>query len=393
VFLHLRKEVTMIFLPSSKEVASYGNRYSMAAYNMGGGGNPPRNGLVQNQYYVGQILDGGRFHVLKPDRLCSIAEFVSFQLVSRSWSKLTEIERSLLCVVYSQKKLALDSLSTEVSTATWNEVASRLNRAGYLRWTDEPQAVELTLIGEAEVQYRLFNLSAGDNLVSSKGGIRIQHHSIQDNEIDLGRSSTLTINVDGMLISVLTLPGSGVVVRIDHDRAHRVYMNRADEGKQFTQIYIDRAVAPNEAIPSLNTGENPMKNKRIYITDLDMQRLKNLLDHPDLTQQKPYLQKLEQEIDRAVVVPPTEVSADTITMNSTVQLTDINTNEEMIFTLVYPDQANVTEGKISVLAPIGTAILGCSEGEVIEWEVPDGIQTLKVDRILYQPEAAGNYVL
>jgi regulator of nucleoside diphosphate kinase len=65
----------------------------------------------------------------------------------------------------------------------------------------------------------------------------------------------------------------------------------------------------------------------------------------------------------------------------------------MIFTLVYPDHANVTEGRISVLAPIGTAILGCSEGEMVEWEVPDGIRSLKVERILYQPEAAGEYAL
>src|SRR5690606_31490265 len=155
-----------------------------------------------------------------------------------------EIERSLLCVAYSQKKLALESLSTEVADVTWNEVASRLYRAGYLRWTDEPQVVELTLVGEAEVQHRIFNLSAGDNLVSTSEGIRIQHHSVRDHEIHLGLSSTLTINVDGMLISVLTLPGSGAVVRIDHDRSHRVYMNRADEGRKLAQIYIDRASAP-----------------------------------------------------------------------------------------------------------------------------------------------------
>jgi regulator of nucleoside diphosphate kinase len=393
VFLHLCKEVTMIFLPSSKEVASYGNRYAMAAYNMGGGGNPPRNGLVQNQYYVGQILDSRRFHILKPDRMCTIDEFVSFQLVSRSWSKLTEIERSLLCAVYTQKKLALDSLSTEVAAATWNEVASRLYRAGYLRWTDEIQVVELTLIGEAEVQHRLANLASGDNLVSAKGGIRTQHLSVQDHEIDLGRSSTLTINVDGMLIRIFTLPGSGAVVRIDHDRLQRVYMNRADEGKNFAQVYIDRVAAPTSSSLSVNLGESSMKNKTIYITSLDLRRLKNLLDKPDLMQQKHYLQEMEHEIERAVIVESTEIPADTITMNSTARLVDLKTSEEMIYTLVYPDHANISEGRISVLAPIGTAILGTSEGEVVKWEVPDGVRYLKVDRILYQPEAAGDFAL
>jgi regulator of nucleoside diphosphate kinase len=382
----------MIFLPTSREAASYSNRYAMAVYNMGGGGHPPRNGLVQNQYYVGHIRDGGRFHVLKPDRMCSISEFLSFQLVSKRWSELSEIERSLLCRVYSQKKLALGSLSTEVAAVTWNEVASRLCKAGYLRWTDEPQVVELTLIGEAEVQHHILNLTSGDDLVSANSGIRTQHHSVQDHEIDLGRSSTLTINVDGMLIRIFTLPGGGAIVRIDHDRSQRVYMNRTEEGKNFAQVYIDHNI-PTSINPTVNSGESPMKNKTIYITSLDFERLKNLFHKPDLVQQKRYLQEMEHEIERAVIVDSTEVSADTVTMNSTVRLIDLKTSEEMIYTLVYPDQANISEGRISVLAPIGTAILGSSEGELVKWEVPDGIQYLKVDRILYQPEAAGDYAL
>ncbi len=382
----------MIFSPTSKDVGGYSNRYAAAAYNMGGGGNPARNGLVQKQYYIGQILDGGRFHVLKPDRMCNIAEFLSFELVSKRWSELSETERSFLFAIYSQKKLALDSLSTEVPATTWNEAACHLNRAGYIRWTDELQVVELTLIGEAEVQNRLFNLSAGDNVVGTNGGIRVQHHGVQDHEIDLGQSSTLTINVDGMLIRIFTLPGSGAVVRIDLDGSQQVYMSRLEQDKNFAQVYIDRAV-PTSNYPSINTGENTMNNKTICITSLDMQRLKSLLDNPDLMQQKPYLQELEHEIDRAVIVQSIDVSADTITMNSTARLVDLNTGEEMIFTLVYPDHANITEGRISVLAPIGTAILGCSEGEMVEWEVPDGTRSLKVERILYQPEAAGEYAL
>ncbi|MCC6896875.1 MAG: nucleoside diphosphate kinase regulator [Anaerolineae bacterium] len=136
-----------------------------------------------------------------------------------------------------------------------------------------------------------------------------------------------------------------------------------------------------------------MRDNTIHITRLDQERLKKLLHDPDLMQQRPYLQELEHEIDRAVIVEPTEVSADTITMNSTARLIDLTTQEEMIFTLVYPDRAYITKGRISVLAPIGTAILGRNKGEVIELEVPDGIRSLKVDRILYQPEAAGEYEL
>lgn len=381
----------MIHLHTAEDAIAYENRYAMALYNRSGG-NPPRNGLVQTQYYFGQILDGGRFHVLKPAHMCSISEFLSFQLVSTRWSELSEIERSLLFAVYGQKKLALNNLSTEVPATTWHRAASHLSEAGYLRWTDELQVVELTLIGEAEIQQHIFNLSAGDNLISANGGIRIKHHDVQAHEVDLGRLSTLTINVDGMLIHIFTLPGSGAIVRIDHDRSQRACMNRADEGKNVAQVYIDRASAP--VVPcsiSVNSEESPLKNKTICITSLDMQRLKNLLDNPDLIQQKPYLQELDHEIDQAVIVESTEVSADTVTMNSTVRLMDLKTSEEMIFTVVYPDHAVIAEGRISVLTPIGTAILGCSVGEVVEWEVPDGIRSLKVDRILYQPEAAGEY--
>ena len=136
-----------------------------------------------------------------------------------------------------------------------------------------------------------------------------------------------------------------------------------------------------------------MQNKTIHMTSLDMQRLQKLLDNPDLTQQKPYLQKLESELKRAVVVEPSEIPADVITMNSTVLLVDLETKEEMTLTLVYPEQANISDGKISVLAPIGTAILGCHQGDTIQWEVPDGVQKLRVKRIVYQPEAAGAYDL
>jgi regulator of nucleoside diphosphate kinase len=382
----------MISLQTAKEAASYTNRYAAAFYNRGAEGSPLRNGLVKRQYYVGQILSEGRFHVLQPDCVSNISEFVDFQLVSRRWSELSEIERSLLFAVYSNKRLSLDSLSTEVPAAVWNEAASRLYRAGYLRWTDEPRVVGLTLVGEAEIQHRIFNLDAGDNLVSTSGGIRIRHHDVQDHEIDLGRSSILTVNVEGMLIRIFTLPDSGAVVRIDHERSQRVYMSHADEGRNFAQVYIDHmGITSNH--PIVNSGENAMKNKAIRITTLDMQRLKNLLNSPNLMPQKSYLEDLEHEIERAVIVPSTEVAANTITMNSTVRLIDLNTDEEMVLTLVYPDQANIAEGKISVLAPIGTAILGCSEGETVEWEVPDGVRTLKVERILFQPEAAGEYTL
>lgn len=380
----------MKLLVTAKEASRYSNRYALALYHMGS--NPPRNGLVQKQYYVGQILDGGHFRVLKPNRMCSLSEFLNFKLVSRRWPELSRIERLLLFAIYSQGKLALDSLSTEIPATRWKRASSDLDAAGYLCRTDELGTVELTPVGEAEVQHQLFNLSAGDNLLQSNGGIRIRHHDDRNHEIDLGRASALSVNVDGMLIRIFTLPGSGTLTRVDYDRSQSIYMSRRSEDQRFAQVYIDRAAHTLNS-PIDKPGEIAMKDKTIRITSLDQERLKKLLRDPDLLQQKPYLDELEQEIDRALIVEPSEVPGDTITMNSTARLIDLNTQEEMIFTLVYPDRANIAEGRISVLAPIGTAILGHNEGEVLESEVPDGILSLKVDRILYQPEAAGEYEL
>ena len=144
----------MIFAQTFKEAIGYSNRYAVALYNMGGGGNPPRKGLVQGQYFVGQILSGGRFHVLNPDRMCCLSEFLNFQLVSKPWRELSEIERSILMMVYSEKKVPLNSLSTELPASEVLEIATGLDKAGYLRRADEPQVVELTPVGEAEIQHR-----------------------------------------------------------------------------------------------------------------------------------------------------------------------------------------------------------------------------------------------
>jgi regulator of nucleoside diphosphate kinase len=80
-------------------------------------------------------------------------------------------------------------------------------------------------------------------------------------------------------------------------------------------------------------------------------------------------------------------------MNSQVLLKDMESGEETIYTLVYPEDVNLAENKISVLAPIGTAILGFRVGDIISWKVPVGTVKLRVEKILYQPEAAGDYDL
>jgi regulator of nucleoside diphosphate kinase len=106
-----------------------------------------------------------------------------------------------------------------------------------------------------------------------------------------------------------------------------------------------------------------------------------------------YLVRLQTELERAQVVSPEEVPEAVITMNSTVVLLDVDTRQEETYTLVFPEHADPDLGRISVLAPVGMAMLGYEAGDTFEWPVPDGVRRLRVEKILYQPEAAGDYHL
>jgi len=134
-------------------------------------------------------------------------------------------------------------------------------------------------------------------------------------------------------------------------------------------------------------------SRTIYITHADRERLIKLIQKEQEfnPRNRQYLKQLKQELERATIVDSSEVPRDIITMNSKVRLRDLDTDDEMEYTLVYPEDAKLSEGKISVLAPVGTAILGYREGDIVEWKIPDGVVRLKVEKLLYQPEAAGNY--
>jgi len=129
---------------------------------------------------------------------------------------------------------------------------------------------------------------------------------------------------------------------------------------------------------------------RIYITNEDSERLQRLIadrrrgNSPD----QEYLDMLEQELDRAEEVEPEAIPRDVVTMNSAVRLKDLDSGETRVYRLIFPTQTRTSDA-VSVLAPIGTAMLGYRVGDVIEWRVPKGIRRLKVLEVIYQPEAAG----
>ena len=135
-----------------------------------------------------------------------------------------------------------------------------------------------------------------------------------------------------------------------------------------------------------------MKARKIRITDADLTKLREAIREARTGDYRSsiYLQHLASELDRAEIVTPKKIPADVITMNSKVVLTDLAEGDQMELTLVFPEDAKGPD-QVSVLAPIGTAMIGYQVGDIFEWETPDGKTSLRVDKILYQPEASGVY--
>lgn len=136
-----------------------------------------------------------------------------------------------------------------------------------------------------------------------------------------------------------------------------------------------------------------VQDRHIYITDADLQRLQSLVEERlgQPSRENRLLEELESELLRAELVSPQDIPPDVITMNSTVRLQDLATKKELEYTLVYPSEADIENNRVSILAPVGIAMIGYRVGDTVSWKVPAGVKRLKVKKILYQPEAAGDF--
>jgi len=126
----------------------------------------------------------------------------------------------------------------------------------------------------------------------------------------------------------------------------------------------------------------------LLMSRLDVERIESLLETP--AAQGIDTSALESELERATIVEPGQMPPDVITMNSTARFLDETSGEEHELTLVFPRDADGSAEKVSILAPVGSALLGLHVGDSIEWPLPGGRTIrLSVLSIRYQPEAAG----
>jgi regulator of nucleoside diphosphate kinase len=129
--------------------------------------------------------------------------------------------------------------------------------------------------------------------------------------------------------------------------------------------------------------------RTIFITEGDLVELRAMIDRARNNGDRLYLANLQAELKRANIVPAEDVPRDVVTMNSKVLLYDLNTRERELFTLVYPWDADADNYRISVLAPVGTAMIGARVGDVIRWPVPAGTGRFRIEELVYQPEREG----
>ena len=137
-----------------------------------------------------------------------------------------------------------------------------------------------------------------------------------------------------------------------------------------------------------------MSSNAPVITEIDFDRLNTLARSPIYRAAHPgTMHDFKKGLGKGRVVDPQEVPKNSVTMNSKVKVRDLRTRKSEVYTLVYPETTDWEAGEVSVLAPLGAALLGARVGEEIEVNAPSGVRRLKIEKLLYQPEAAGDFHL
>lgn len=129
-----------------------------------------------------------------------------------------------------------------------------------------------------------------------------------------------------------------------------------------------------------------MNSSPLYITRDDHTRLRLLLHASLRSGSTPALERLRGELDRATIIDPAAIPPGGVTMGSRVRFEDLATQEIEEYTLVFPDRADIAAGRLSILAPIGMALLGYREGDIVDWPTPGGVRRLKIHGVIPNSE-------
>ena len=131
---------------------------------------------------------------------------------------------------------------------------------------------------------------------------------------------------------------------------------------------------------------------QIIVTDRDFWRLHALVGAraAGSTRDLAHRERLEEELARSVPIASAEVPSDVVTMHSEVRVRDLAENVAQTYTLVFPHEADVSSGRLSILAPLGTALLGYREGDEIEWPMPGGVRRVQIESVRQGPAATAH---
>ncbi len=137
--------------------------------------------------------------------------------------------------------------------------------------------------------------------------------------------------------------------------------------------------------------------RKIFVSEFDMKRLRKLvellMENQSDDREKKHVELLHEALREAEVVEPEKIPGNVVTMNSIIQVRNLDTGLQTVYQLVFPGEADIRQNKVSVLAPIGASLIGCRVGGIVKLQVPAGLTTLKIEEIRYQPESAGDFHL
>ena len=128
-----------------------------------------------------------------------------------------------------------------------------------------------------------------------------------------------------------------------------------------------------------------MNNSPIYMTRGDYAKLRLFVTAALYSPANSALNKLREELDRAIVVDSHSIPPGVVTLDAKVEFEDLNTGEIEDYIITFPDRANLEEKRVSILAPIGTGLIGCREGNIVTWATPGGRRRLKIRRVTPAP--------